>query len=228
MILYHKIWMSKIEVLRIPEVEPRKLSFACDIDDVLADSWEGWRRVLNKLARTDFSSEEIASYGFIQSVPGWQEVLEIEAVMEHFRSDPDFNQKLSPIEGAVEGLNRLTEVASLVFYLTKRPITIQQETEKWLQDYGFPRAPVICRPSEIPYEMGDLWKAEVIKKSGVSLVLEDNIWFAQQLPKEVKVVILERIFNREVEFEASHIIWARGWDEVVEKVTEVDKICCHC
>lgn len=208
---------SVFELPKTPESKREKLRFACDIDDVLADTWESLVRFLNEYWKTNFSSGEIARYGYVQDFPVWKAFPGFYEAMENLRADPKFNLGLKPLEGAVEGLNRLAEVASLTFYLTARPVAIQKETEAWLRHYRFPDAPAISRPMEVSFEQGGWWKERILRESGVTFMIEDGIQLAQRMP-ELSFIVLKRPFSLNIERGEGNILLVKDWTGVVEEV----------
>ena len=194
--------------------------FASDIDDLLADSWSDYIPPLNERFETKLSPQEVAVYGFVQNTPAWQAFgREFFDFMESLRADPKFVLNHQVVEGAVEGILAVTQIARLDFYLTSRPVAVYEETVSWLREHFFPEAPVFCRPSWVSPEEADEWKREVIKLSGINLVLEDNIWLAEIL--KVPTIIVERPHNKNITPKGAHIIKVSSWDRVPEEVALV-------
>lgn len=193
----------------------RKLSFACDVDDVLADTWEAWRRQLNQLAGTNFSAEEIVSHGLVQNFPRWREYLDIEKVMERFWVDPELNFRIKPLLGAVEGMRRLDTIADFRFYLTGRPEVIRETTADWLRFHGFPKPnEVVLRPADLTFEEVAPWKAKIIRKAGVDFVIDDNPSYLQGIGR-VTGFFFKRPFNLHRLPEDERIVVISGWEEVL-------------
>lgn len=200
------------EIVSSPEQE-EKFRFVSDIDDLLADAWSDWIGILNQHFKTALTPEEVSPYGYVQNVPVWLErAEELKELMESLRQDPQFVSGHRPIEGAAETLYALTEIGSLECYLTSRPTAVYQATIDWLDKYLFPKAPVLCRPTWIDFSKAHQCKKEYIEKSGVDLVLEDDIWFAENL--SVQTIIIERPHNKQVVPKGGHIIKVPHWYNV--------------
>lgn len=197
--------------------DSERLRFACDIDDVLADTWQAFLRRLNQLAGTQFSTDEVAPFVLVQNFPGWRQYLEIDEVVKTFWESEEFNLNLEPVVGAVEGLTKLTKIADLQFYLTGRPKSIREVTKKWLESWNFTEAELITRPEGLPYEEIGNWKLKIIRESGVDFIIEDNPHFAQ-LVGEARVILLERPHNSQFAFSDERVGRAANW-EAIEKMT---------
>lgn len=198
-----------------PSEEREGFRFACDIDDVLADSWPDHVHHLNQHFGTNLTPEQVARYGYVQDVPGWRRFGdEFTNFMRLTRLDPDFAMSHSVIEGALEGVWALSEIGTFVAYITTRPESLHQATVDGLRINGFPQAPVICMPDRFLLTSQELdWKRQQVEELGVHLLIEDNVSLAEQLGG-VSVIIINGIHNRNFPAQGEHIIRALCWAEV--------------
>lgn len=84
----------------------------------------------------------------------------------------DFNSGLEAIDGSVEAINALSN--QFLFYLTARPDTLKELTEKELEAAGFPERPVICRPEDVPLEDTSEWKYRVLLETALEQLKQDE------------------------------------------------------
>lgn len=192
--------------------------FVSDIDDLLADCIPDWIPHLNRQFNTLLTLEEAVSFGFVQNVPQWRQHGDrLFEFMRELRSKPEFVMGHKVTEGAVEGIVAIAKIAKIELYVTTRPESVHEATVEWLKTHGFPEAPVKCLPDHLlmtPEEK--LWKRKMVEESGVDLVLEDNIEFAESLL--IPTIIVEGRHNKQTP-QGSHIIKVSHWRYVPEQVS---------
>ncbi len=137
---------------------------AIDIDETLSATTIYWTQQLQLQFGNPESltvEEIITKYQFIERVPYWQ-TTEANALMEEWTNSNDFQGTIPLIEGADEWLRKVAEIIPISAYITMRPQSILEGTERWLKKHSFPAARVIARPDEISWETAHEWKAEVV------------------------------------------------------------------
>lgn len=121
----------------------------CDVDGVLADFNEGYRRTLCTIGgRNGFENEPVAScweppqwyyaehFGYTkdEDTRAWNEML----------SSPVYWRLLNPYPGVCEFLHKLRQVNAEIYFITTRPgQTCKVQTECWLEAMGFYRPTVL-------------------------------------------------------------------------------------
>ncbi len=71
------------------------------------------------------------------------------------RNSPEANDGLPLVPGARDGVDSLQRVVPIVAYLTVRPENVSANTIRWLTECGFPPAPVVSKPMDVPFENGN-------------------------------------------------------------------------
>jgi hypothetical protein len=71
------------------------------------------------------------------------------------RTSPLANDGLPLVPGAKDGVDSLQRILPIVAYLTVRPENVSANTVRWLTENGFPPAPVVSRPMDVPFENGN-------------------------------------------------------------------------
>jgi len=85
--------------------------------------------------------------------------------MHERRECAETASELPTIAGAVECVREIDQrVAPVLVYITVRPDSLAQVTARWLEQKGFAKASLICRPAHIPFEEGNRWKAALLKR----------------------------------------------------------------
>jgi len=185
--------------LKLPKIE--RSGIALDIDETLSFTIRYWVTEMQKLFGNpeDLSVEDmIAKYRYTQNVPYWQSP-EALSWAEHHRNSNDIQTKLPLIPYADIYVNKLHKIVPIVAYISIRPDTVLVGTKQWLLNYPdtypFPKAPIICRPKDIPVEQGTEWKARVLEElyPKVRGIIDDNQSILNFLKKDYHGVIF--LFN---------------------------------
>ncbi|MBS3112753.1 hypothetical protein J4418_01590 [Candidatus Woesearchaeota archaeon] len=159
----------------------KREGIAIDVDETLSITrpkvFEDMRRLFGN--PENFTVEQlIAKYVHTFCVPYWQ-TSEAESWVQNILRDQDYSQNLEVFPGAVEYLNKISEIIDINSYITARPIAIAGATECWLRKHKFPDAPIITRSNELYAQerYGSQWKAKVLNElwPKVKGIVDDNI-----------------------------------------------------
>lgn len=194
---------------------------ALDIDETLAATNVAWFERLAELYGNPEGlsvSQLISKYHLAQNNPHWQSP-EAQAWMHRQRTAPEAQDGLPLIPGALEGVNELRGVTTVVAYLTVRPESVNANTIAWLRECGFPDLPVVAKPDRVPFEDGNKWKAEMLHKlwPQVTGIVDDNpkvpMFAGSDYPGDLF------LFGRDtVEQNYEWAIPCKTWPEVVKQV----------
>jgi len=148
-----------------------KSGIALDIDDTLANTNLFWARYLIKLfgAPEGFTAEEvIEKYRYCRSAPFWGDVER--GWVDENKHSAELLIRIPTIPGAVRVIRQIGSIVPIVAYVTSRPASVACVTEKWLQENGFPFAPVFAMPTNLHAYFEHTWKAKVIES------MYPNVW----------------------------------------------------
>jgi len=193
-----------------------------DIDGTLADNKPAWFTVM----ADNFGLPEgysilglVREYRMAQNVPLWQ-TPEAKEFLEEMRNSNEMHFTMPQIKDSAYYLNRIsTEIIPVSLYHTIRPEKLREGTEKWLED-NYPSAPVAMRPSGIPSERGNEWKARGLERLFPMAVgiIDDNEEVIKHLSDDYSGIVFlynHESFDSEKGFE---IIPCRDWRSVYENV----------
>jgi hypothetical protein len=203
------------------EIKINKVGIGVDIDETLSWTIGHWAAEMQKLFGNPENltiNELVDKYQYTQNVPYWQ-TKEALSWMEEMRNSNEFQKDLPLIEGANFFLKEINKIVPIAAYITIRPEKVREGTEHWLKRHGFPDAPVICRPNEIPSKEGNKWKAKTIKEMPKNIVgfIDDSPEIAKLLSEDYDGLILH--FNKKI-IPHSKIINCQTWKDIHEKIKE--------
>ena len=199
-----------------------------DIDETLSATNVGWFERLIELfgMPTEDVYEELDLYGLIskyhlaQNVPSWQTDA-AKTWMKRQIESLSAQEGLPLVPGAMEGSNKLSSIIPVVGYLTIRPVSVVKPTIEWLKCNGFPPAPVIARPNEVPFEEGNKWKGGVLNDlfPHVLGIVDDNpkvaLYAGRMYPGSV-FLFGSRVTPEEI----NYAIPCPSWEDVITEVTK--------
>ena len=123
-----------------------------DIDDVLADTFGALENQLGPAADASIENLEVM-------FPG--------ADLAHFLQSVEFHREIPPIEGAAEGVKWIIRGAHEVIYVTSRLPEMEAATQIWLEESGFPQAPLYC--------IGREPKKGLLRSDPYNLLIDDQL-----------------------------------------------------
>jgi hypothetical protein len=141
------------------------------------------------------------------------------------RESPEANDGLPLIAGAQGGVESLARFIPIVAYLTVRPSNVSANTRKWLSENGFPPAPVVSKPTEVPFASGNQWKADALHSLWPHVVgiVDDN----PKLPTCAGSSYRGAIYlfgHEETKPEFEWALPCPTWPEVVEAVRSQSRV----
>lgn len=192
-----------------------------DIDETLSVTVKPWFAMMNEQFGNPegLSAEELrAKYIYTRNVPYWQSA-EATDFIQGLRSNDAIHETMPLIEGADAAVQKISKIIPVVLYPTVRPDIVTSGTEKWLRTNGFPKAPVFARPADVPYEMGNQWKAGVLEElyPYVRGIVDDNVGLANFLSSDYQGVVF--VYNSsDHPGKCQNIIPCPSWQDVVNNV----------
>lgn len=200
---------------------------ALDIDETLADSNSHWfdHMIAFHPLEGVHKKEIVERYKFMEHVPGWDNQEAIDRMTGLMHSN-EFNETVPLIEDAYHVVNTIQQSIPIAAYITARPATIRTGTEKWLLKNGFPKAPLIMRPTTTEVSKPDglyrnSWKANILQflYPEVLGIVDDNLGLAHELV-ELKYPGTLYLYGPQTEAftETENVILCPTWKSVLPAV----------
>jgi hypothetical protein len=123
-----------------------------DIDDVLADTVAALEKHLGPAV--DPTSEWLDDF-----FPGMD--------FRRHLNDPDFNRTLPPVPGSIAGVLEIATTEHSFIYLSARIPDLSAPTQEWLNDNGYPSAPLLC--------VGRQAKQDMLDSLAYNLLIDDQL-----------------------------------------------------
>ena len=171
------------------DVAASDICLVVDIDETLLNSLPRWAERINNRYGWSVDVAEIERAGGVDNfMMGHPDYAAFAAFADGLRADPDFNVGLDPIDGATEALRELCGLPNvrLGCYLTTRPSRVVAATAHDLRRRGFPPAPIIARPFDVPRAHTVEWKVSELERllkdePGTVVVIDDNLALGRRL-----------------------------------------------
>jgi 5'(3')-deoxyribonucleotidase len=104
-----------------------------DVDDVIANLVDGWLSKYNYLSGDNLKSTDITEWDISKFVkPDWK--VWIYELLEN----PKLYDSIKPIDGALDGINRLVAKGYRIVYVTSPVIETAGTKFRWLTEHRFP------------------------------------------------------------------------------------------
>lgn len=196
---------------------------ALDIDETLSDTNIFWFTKLSELfgSPEGLSPREIAAkYRYSQNVPYWQ-TGEALAWMEAARHGNEIQTILPLIEDALHTVEAIHRIVPIVAYVTARPESVREGTLTWLRTHGFPEAPLIMKPQDIPTDEGVRWKAAILTEQYPHImgIVDDHPGLVEALPPLYAGTVFLYNFNSPVVTNLSVVVCPL-WSDVYAAVQQ--------
>jgi 5'(3')-deoxyribonucleotidase len=194
-----------------------KSIIAVDVDDVLADSTDALRRVVNERLSTNLSPEDYRVKGdywqYYETV--WQKngltdrisLDDLEPMMIENQSH------VEPHESAIDVLQELSKGYHLIV-VTSRPPSWRRATEKWLEVHFpgiFGQIFFTRQSDDVDHET----KGELCKEYGAKWLIDDNVEHAQSAADQGIDVVLFGNYGWHHKA-PTHFHRCKNWTEVLE------------
>lgn len=199
-----------------------KQGLAVDIDETLSWTIGYWvEQMQNKFGNPENLSvkEMVEKYRYTQNIPYWQTDEAMEWMENNIHSN-ELQKELPLIEEADVYLNKINEIIPIVAYITVRPESVLSGTKEWLKKYGFPTAPIICKPMDIEHSNGSKWKAEILENlyPNVCGIIDDNIKLLEFLSTTYPGIIFAYDHDSIDNKNGVNVIPCKSWTNAYEEV----------
>ena len=169
-------------------IQNGRRGLALDIDDTLSVTRS---YIIRKMQELFGNPENLTpaqvhdKYGWIHNVPYWKSEEITTWINDQWHSN-DVQLALDLIEDCHEKVQAINRVKPIVAYVTARPESVSQGTQRWLDSHQFPSAELLLRPLSLSTEEGSGWKAEALSLlyPEIEGIVDDNSALIDELPAD--------------------------------------------
>ena len=187
---------------------------ACDVDDVLFEFYLALAVFHNRVYGTALCKKDFISY-LVHEVWGGDMPTAIQKMWAFYRSE-SFRFSLPLVDGAVDGITRLSEAYDL-HAVTGRPHAIAHITEAALARQ-FPQRFRVMHHTDA-FSIGEgisRPKADVCRDVGASILIEDYLGHAIPCAEAgMRVILFDQPWNRGCDVSVYGIERVRSWSEAL-------------
>jgi uncharacterized HAD superfamily protein len=187
------------------------MNIGIDIDGTIKQTQKAAVEVFNRHLNQNVKVEDLREF-YLENVYG----LTVEEGRKWWtRLEAEIYTLGVPLDNAAEALNEMKKEGHRIYFITARPDTPElfEITKKWLKDYGFPF-------DGTNLHMGSMDKGKVARSLEVTLFFEDAPEHLERLIQAgIRTVIVDAVYNREVESLARIHNWEEGL-ELVRKLAD--------
>lgn len=224
-ILSKIIWKDYLKyILNEKEKLKWKKWFALDIDETLSATNIKWfEEMLEIFGNPERLTPEDAAkkYWLAQNIPYFKNNVEIENWMHQKIQDNDF-QVLIPLIGNSNEIYREIHEKhiNISLYITARPESVKNWTEKWLKNHNFPDADIILRPDNLDHKFSNLWKACVLEilYPEINWIVDDNPELIKYISEDYRWIICAYTHN--LDFWRKNVISCLTHDDVKKNLAK--------
>jgi 5'(3')-deoxyribonucleotidase len=188
---------------------------ACDVDDVVADLSAAWYGAYNQDYGDALKPDAVASWDLHLYVKQ-----ECGAKIYDYLLDPHLYERVEPVKGAIEGVQRLMQMGHEVVFVTANVYGMTDQKARWLERHGFVRGD--GRQLFLPRELvvardKSLLDADLLIDDGPHHVVS---WVGR---RRRRALLFDRPHNRKLDDEVPSAFWAYctrvcSWEEIVAEV----------
>ncbi len=149
----------------IAQLQSQPTGLAFDIDDTLSSTSDGYFDLLNLThpAPTYLTKELFRKkYARTGEVTHWRSIQDAYDLLISKVNCPQFHYELSPFPHAIEQTTILNNHNFFACYLTARKEDMRELTQRWLDEQGFPKKPLIMRDNTIEFSNHTQWKTAAL------------------------------------------------------------------
>jgi len=201
---------------------------ALDIDDTLSVTNLFWYQGLMDTFGNpeNLSAEELAKkYQKTDGVPYWNSEEVTQWKIKKYYNNEGY-KNLPILENAhhlVEKINRFLPISC---YLTARPESTHEVTQEWLDKHGFPKRPLIMKPTELGRSKHNEWKASVLKEHEETIlgIIDDNPGLISALPETYNGTVFLYSHLEYPHDTLINVIPCKDWDAVYLEIFRMARL----
>jgi uncharacterized HAD superfamily protein len=189
------------------------MKIGIDFDDVLFDTNSSLALFHNSHYGSSYERKDVQSW-FLEHIWGCTPQEAIARVKEWYQSSG--HMQLMPMPGALEAIVELSRDNEL-YVITARPMQIEKLTLTLLEQHFPEKFSGLHFTNH--FERDNQSKADVCKKLGISLLVEDALVHARTVAAaDISVLLLDSPWNQEVV--SANITRVFSWEEIVRFVLQ--------
>ncbi len=188
-----------------------------DLDEVLAEFLEGMCVFHNERFGTALSKSDFFTYEFWKV---WNCTKDEHIKRVHMFQETDLFRNLRVCEGAAGGINALKDDGFELFVITSRHKATERQTREWVQQ-NFPGAfkDVLFSNNFSLDNSSSLRKSELCKLVGASVLLEDQLGYAEDCAeKNIQVILFDKPWNKR---DLDGVKRVFSWDEAAKEIKKM-------
>lgn len=192
------------------------MKIGIDLDDCLAEFAYSFLNWHNDKYETSFEIEDVKRFNFWETIGGTRGDI-IDKVSDFYKTN--YFRNLPVVFGAVNGINQLCWENEL-FVVSSRPNDIYEETKKWIDQHFHDKFSEVILTNEWSLSGKAIKKADVCKKLGVDLYIDDNlenVIDCAKPKKNIRVFLFDRPWNQNSKL-LKIITRVYNWNEILEKI----------
>ena len=191
------------------------MKIAVDLDDVLTDTMAGVIAHHNELYHTNLTKDDFYSQNFSEIWGGTKQAAVDEILAFHSSL---YGIDTPPIPEAVAAVATLKAAGHELYLVTGRYDEVMDQTRDWIEKY-FPQTfSGIFNTNHFSLKTTPTTKAEVCKKIGATLLIDDNLDHALGTARAgISVFLIDHQWNK-LDTEPENITRVFSWPEIVEKI----------
>lgn len=210
---------TKVQELKTELEEQNVRGIAVDIDETLSNTVKWWFSRMLEIFGNPENLDWLGvyeKYRHSSKVPYWQ-TEEAKIWMEERRMDNAMQTELEVIENSLETVHEINEIVPVVAYITARPEQVISGTKEWLELHGFPEASIISRPNDVPIQVGNKWKANVMRElyPYVQGIIDDNVDFPLEFSDDYKGKVYIYNYESDPTNGTIDVVACKNWKDVL-------------
>lgn len=186
------------------------MAIGVDLDEVVYPLVSTHCLFLNKKYNLNLCEEDFTTYDFWNHYDATRE----QAINDFYElTDTELFMQARPLAGAKEGVIQLRKLDQL-YIVTARQHAIEERTLVWINEH-FPNTfSKVVFGNHFSKDGVSKPKSQLCKENGITLLIDDQIRYAQEVSKSIPVILKDRPWNRSYECERN-VTRARNWPEIV-------------
>jgi uncharacterized HAD superfamily protein len=191
------------------------MKIAFDVDDILAEFNQAWAIFHNKNYGTNLAYEDFTDFDYTKFINIDREEA-AKRIFEFYSTNEFVNLKV--VEGALDTVNKLNSKHEL-YVLTSRDVSIKDLTVDWVKRNFGDVFDEIYLTSQLTLAGFNhkVTKGDFCLKYGIELLVEDAPMHAQEaVEKGIKVVLVEKPWNKSFIYTNENLIRIKTYDELLK------------
>lgn len=204
-------------------IREHRFGLALDIDETLSNTRKHWFEFLMEQIGNPENltlHEMMKKYRYSQDVPYWQ-TDEGKKIMEKNRHNSELQLNIDLMDGAQEGVYKVNKIVPVLCYLSARPESVLNATEKWLEYNKFPKADIFLKPINVTKEDSYDWKSDILNYLYPNIVgiVDDNPIQVESLVSKGYLGKVWLYGHTDICFDSDNVINCDNWNSVRSSVT---------